>query len=53
MTERRDGSHVFLSFGIPKSFDSRSTDDTLLIEKVDLSLVFACFAVPCFEIFVL
>lgn len=38
MTERRVGSHLFFSDGIPKSFDSRIKDDTLLIEKVELAL---------------
>lgn len=48
MTERRAGSHVFLSFGIPKSFDSRIADDTLLIEKVELLLVFGVFGCSVF-----
>lgn len=43
MTERRVGSHEFLSFEILKSFDSRCADDTLLIEKVELPLVFGVF----------
>ncbi|OCQ04643.1 hypothetical protein, partial [Vibrio parahaemolyticus] len=48
VTERRAGSHLFLRFEIPKSFDSRIADDTFLSEKVELLLVFGVFGCSVF-----